>query len=188
MIRRSAFEAVGGYEAVRSEIVEDIALARVVKRSGHRLLNAVGKDLFTTRMYTSLRGIWKGWTRIYYGAFKGPAWLLGVMTLTLLFTVLPFAALVHAAVLMAVGRAEAWIVGEWALAFATVVVLMVTMRRYFILGRANSWYLLFYPPAVLLVMGFQFGALLRALGLGTVTWRGTTYKGGKVVDGAKPAP
>jgi hypothetical protein len=43
--------------------------------------------------------------------------------------------------------------------------------------------LIFYPLAVALVLGFQAGAILRAMGLRSVTWRGTTYKGGKVVGG-----
>ena len=84
---------------------------------------------------------------------------------------------------MAGGRTDPWTVAVWAIALATVLALFVTMRRYFILGRANPWYLLFYPLAVLFVLGFQVRALMRALGLGSVTWRGTTYKGDKVVAG-----
>ena len=185
LIRRATFEAVGGYEPVRREIVEDIALARVVKGAGHRLLNAVGRDLFTTRMYTDLRGMRKGWTRIYYGAFKGVGWLLAVIVLTSLFTLIPFAALAASAVAMAGGRTDPWTVAVWAVSLATVLALFVTMRRYFILGRANPWYLLFYPLAVLFVLGFQVRALMRALGLGSVTWRGTTYKGDKVIAGRR---
>jgi len=184
LLRRTAFDAVGGYEAVRTEIVEDIALARLVKRSGHRLLNAVGKDLSTTRMYTTLPQMAKGWRRIYYGAFKSPAWLGGVIALTFLFTLLPFLTLAHASVHMALGEPAPWVVAEWALSLGILGLLFVTMQRYFVMARTNRWYLLFYPLAVVLVLGFQFQALLRALGFGTVTWRGTTYKGNKVVGGA----
>jgi chlorobactene glucosyltransferase len=185
LIRRDTYRAVGGHEAIRSEIVEDIALARLVKRSGHRLWNAIGADLFTTRMYDSLRAMYKGWTRIYYGAFKGIAWLAGVMALTFLFTLAPFAALAWAAVALAAGNASPFAVLFFAIAAATTLLVFTTMRRYFIAGKANPWYLFFYPLAVVLTMVFQFGAILRALGLRSVTWRGTTYKGGQVVGGAK---
>ena len=67
------------------------------------------------------------------------------------------------------------------LAAVMVVALVVTMRRLFILCRGNPWYLLFYPVAAVLVLTFQAGAMVRALGLRGVTWRGTTYKAGKVV-------
>jgi chlorobactene glucosyltransferase len=185
LIRRNTYRAVGGHEAIRSEIVEDIALARLVKRSGHRLWNAIGADLFTTRMYDSLGAMYKGWTRIYYGAFKSVAWLAGVIALTFLFTLAPFAALAWAAVLAAIGDPSPFVQAMFCLAALTTLLVFVTMRRYFIAGRANPWYLFFYPLAVVLTMVFQFGAMLRALGLRSVTWRGTTYKGGQVVGGAK---
>ena len=63
---------MGGYAVGPDRIVEDIALARRVKGLGHRLWNVIGTDLFTTRMYDSLAGMYKGWTRIYSGAFKAP--------------------------------------------------------------------------------------------------------------------
>jgi len=62
------------------------------------------------------------------------------------------------------------------------VLVFATMRRYFIAGKANPWYLFFYPVAVVLALAFQGGAVLRALGLRSVTWRGTTYRGSKVVS------
>ena len=34
MIRRDAYEAIGGHEAVRARVLEDVALARLVKASG----------------------------------------------------------------------------------------------------------------------------------------------------------
>jgi len=63
----------------------------------------------------------------------------------------------------------------------------VTMRRLFQLGRANPWYLVLYPLAVAVVMVFEAGALVRALGLRPVTWRGTTYKAGRLVDPGQEA-
>ena len=182
LIRKDTYEAVGGYEAVRTEIVEDIALARLVKRAGRRLWNATGADLFTTRMYDSLRGMYKGWTRIYYGAFKSVAWLCGVVALTFLFTLAPFIALAWTAALAAAGDPSPFVQAMFCMAAAATALVFATMRRYFIAGKANPWYLFFYPIAVVLALAFQFGAILRALGLRSVTWRGTTYKGGKVVS------
>jgi chlorobactene glucosyltransferase len=182
LIRKDTYEAVGGYNSVRTEIVEDIALARLVKRTGHRLWNAIGADLFTTRMYDSLRGMYKGWTRIYYGAFKSVLWLAGVIVLTFLFTLAPFIALAWTAAVLAMGGGSPFAQAMFCLAAATTVLVFATMRRYFIAGKANPWYLFFYPLAVVLALVFQFGAVLRALGLRSVTWRGTTYKGNKVVS------
>ncbi|MCX5671620.1 MAG: hypothetical protein NTU94_09920, partial [Planctomycetota bacterium] len=137
-----------------------------------------------TRMYDSLGAMCRGWTRIYCGGFRCPGRLLVVMVLTALFTLLPFAALAVAAAGMAAGDVDGRTLAVFALSALTVLLVLVTMRRLFILGRANPWYLVFYPLAVVLVLWFEAGAMMRALGLGRVTWRGTSYKGGKVVGGA----
>ena len=183
LIRRSAYEAVGGYGAVRAKVVEDIAFAREVKGRGHRLLNAIGQDIFTTRMYDSLRAMWKGWTRIFYGAFEGVGRMVGVLLLTFFFTLAPFAVLAASGAALAAGAQGWWVWTVFGVAAGTVLAIFVTMRRLFIAGRGNPWYLALYPLAVVLVMAFEAGALARALGFGAVTWRGTTYKGGRVISG-----
>jgi len=181
LLRRETYDAIGGCGAVRNEINEDISLARCVKGAGHRLLNAVGRDLFTTRMYDSLAAMYRGWTRIYSGGFKRPGLLLAVMAGTFAFTLLPYAGLAGSAAAVAAGARDAWLLATLGLAAGALVFMMITMRRFFQLGRANPWCLVFYPMAVVLVLGFEAGALVRALGLAGVTWRGTTYKAGRVV-------
>jgi chlorobactene glucosyltransferase len=181
LIRRETYDAVGGWGAVRGELVEDIAMARTVKGAGHRLLNAVGKRLFTTRMYDTLPAMYRGWTRIYCGAFKRPGVLIVAMMMTFLFTLMPFMVLGAAAAALAGGDAGATALAAFALSAATVLLLFVTMRRLVILSESNPWHLVFYPVAVVIVLACQAAALVRSLGLAGVTWRGTTYKGGRVV-------
>ena len=60
LIRRSAYEQAGGHEAVRSEIVDDINLARRVKETGGRLVLAAAPKLAWTHMYGSFSDIWRG--------------------------------------------------------------------------------------------------------------------------------
>ncbi|MFL5731716.1 MAG: glycosyltransferase, partial [Chloroflexia bacterium] len=63
LFTREAYEACGGHAAVRSEILEDVALARAVKRSGHRAILADGGPLVSTRMYADLAGVWEGYSK-----------------------------------------------------------------------------------------------------------------------------
>jgi chlorobactene glucosyltransferase len=51
--RRASYLAAGGHGAVRDKIVEDVALARVVKKNGFRLLMVLGNRLINVRMYDS---------------------------------------------------------------------------------------------------------------------------------------
>jgi len=63
LFTREAYEGLGGHEAVRAEVVEDMALAQAVVSNGGRLLLSHADDLMETRMYRSLRGIVEGWTK-----------------------------------------------------------------------------------------------------------------------------
>jgi chlorobactene glucosyltransferase len=49
--RRRAYEAVGGHAAVGDDVLEDVALARLVKKAGLRLRLSDGAGLITCRMY-----------------------------------------------------------------------------------------------------------------------------------------
>ena len=67
-IKRSAYDAIGGHESVKDQIVEDKAISEKVKWGGYRLVVADGMHVARTRMYTSLSELWEGWTKnIYLG-------------------------------------------------------------------------------------------------------------------------
>ncbi len=68
MIRRTVYDAIGGHESIKDQIVEDKAISEKVKWNGYRLIVADGRHVAQTRMYTSLASMWEGWTKnIYLG-------------------------------------------------------------------------------------------------------------------------
>jgi chlorobactene glucosyltransferase len=68
LIKRPVYEAIGGHESVKDQIVEDKAISEQVKWNGYRLIVADGMKVARTRMYTSLPEMWEGWTKnIYLG-------------------------------------------------------------------------------------------------------------------------
>ena len=69
MIRRSTYDAIGGHDTVKDKLNEDMHMAGAVKHAGHKLRVARSKGLYLVRMYTSLRQIFRGWGRIFYGTF-----------------------------------------------------------------------------------------------------------------------
>ena len=77
LIRREAYEAVGGHAPVRDAICEDVELALLMKRRGYRVLLMDGNRLLSTRMYT-------GWSTLWPGFAKNLTQLLGGSARTLL--------------------------------------------------------------------------------------------------------
>jgi glycosyltransferase involved in cell wall biosynthesis len=73
MIRREAYEAVGGHAAISDKLLEDVALARLVKASGRRLRFRYGADAVRTRMYRSFAQMKEGWTKNLALLFRRPA-------------------------------------------------------------------------------------------------------------------
>ena len=63
LVTREAYKAVGGHAAVARTLLEDVALAAAVKRSGRRLFFRYGGDIVRTRMYRDLGALWEGWTK-----------------------------------------------------------------------------------------------------------------------------
>lgn len=60
LFRREAYGALGGHEAVRDQICEDKALARLCKRQGLRFRMLGAERLAHVRMYRDLPSLWEG--------------------------------------------------------------------------------------------------------------------------------
>src|SRR5260370_41138329 len=70
LMRRSALERVGGYEALKDEVIEDVLLAEMIKRSGARLFTEYAPNLLSTRMYRNFGEMW-GWsTKNWFSRMK----------------------------------------------------------------------------------------------------------------------
>ncbi len=64
---RQTYRKIGGHQSVRGEIVEDVALARRLKRKGLRMATAAGTDMVWARMYHSAREVWEGLSKNMFG-------------------------------------------------------------------------------------------------------------------------
>jgi len=70
LMRRSALARAGGYDALKNEVVEDVRLAELIKRSGGRMLTIHAPSLVRTRMYRNFSEIWESCTRTWFSGMK----------------------------------------------------------------------------------------------------------------------
>lgn len=84
LITREAYNAVGGYASVGSTLLEDVALARVVKKSGRRIFFRYGADAVRTRMYRNFAELKEGWTKNLALLFPSPERLASLRALEFL--------------------------------------------------------------------------------------------------------
>ncbi|WP_293338525.1 glycosyltransferase family 2 protein [Microcoleus sp. CAWBG58] len=102
LFRRSAYEKIGGHEAVAGEIVEDVELARRIKRASLKLGLYSGANLASVRMYRSWNALWEGWTKnLYLGANRSWGSMIYMAAIMLFLYPMPWLAL---AILLANGE------------------------------------------------------------------------------------
>jgi glycosyltransferase involved in cell wall biosynthesis len=71
LIRRDAYDAIGGHASIAGEVLEDVALAARVKAAGYRLWFGSGKGIVRVRMYRSFAAMWEGWRKNLYMLMGG---------------------------------------------------------------------------------------------------------------------
>lgn len=178
LIRRAVYDAIGGHERVKDQIVEDKAISEQVKWNGFRLVVADGSSFARTRMYTSLAEMWEGWTKnIYLGLSDRPALvLLGVFG--------AFLAMVAALILpLWPLLGVTWYLrgGSW-LAL-TVIFQSLILWWIVILARArvsigmgiSPGYALTLPLGAGVFAAMMFTSTWRVLSGRGVTWKGRVY-------------
>ena len=91
LIRRTDYDAVGGHEALKDSVVDDVALSRLMRRNGRRTEVVRGDDMISVRMYEGLGEIVRGFTKNGF-AVVGRSYVAMVIFLILGFVlhVLPF--------------------------------------------------------------------------------------------------
>jgi chlorobactene glucosyltransferase len=70
LVRRDLYDRVGGHGGIGGHMVDDLALAQAVKRSGALLMPADGSGVIRLRMYHDVGELWRGWCK--NAAFASP--------------------------------------------------------------------------------------------------------------------
>jgi chlorobactene glucosyltransferase len=170
LIRRDAYDAVGGHEAVKDSVIDDVSLARAVKfhapAGSLRYVLLTSTGLMQVRMYEDLRGIWDGWTKNFFAAGKSSVAAMLFLAAYLLWAgVLPWVAL---PVALGAGAHET---AAWAgAAVGLTLVYRAAMLR---VMPHPAWAVLLHPVASLLTAGIVLDSMLRGIGLRRpVKWKG----------------
>ncbi len=70
IFRRDAYFKIGGHQAVKNKIVEDMELARLMKKNNCRIMTLLGGDLVTARMYNSFLDGLNGFSKNFFSGFN----------------------------------------------------------------------------------------------------------------------
>ncbi len=176
MISKWAYREVGTWETFRSQVTEDVALAKAVKAKRLKMGLMRGGDLVRTRPFETLSQVCRFWERTYYGALEQSIPKMVRLVFNYVALVLLTLFFVFSGVLLLAGTDAApiqWLFVMSTLAMAAVIIPYSVFIR---LERGNWLYGLMAP------VGIFVGTWVAVKTLGTVVldkgiqWRGSLYR------------
>jgi len=184
MFRRDAYDEIGGHEAVKDELLEDLALAaKIVHHKRDRTLGLLMADgMVGCRMYESIAEFRKGWKRIFGEAMRRDAARLRgaaarVMIVGVCFPVAAMATLMSGLAMVVVGgeTGPAWNVPMIIAGAAGVVAALASLGMMYAAQGLAWWWALAHPIGSFVTASIQREAA-RDLDAGKKTeWGGKEY-------------
>jgi hypothetical protein len=164
LIRTSCYNAVGTYERLRMEVLDDMKLGKVVKEAGFAQRNVFGEDLISIRWAAGAMGVVDNLTKNFFAvlSYRWPLALISCAGL-LLFNLVPFLGLAFA---------------PGTSGFGFVVALLSMFAIYLGMSRKSdipARYFILHPVSTILFVYAMLRSMFLTLGRGGVIWRGTFY-------------
>ena len=166
LVERQALLAAGGIEAIRSELIDDCALARLLKRNGGAIWLGLATRVASARSYESIGEIRRMVARSAYAQLGYSPWALVAATLAMIATFL-------APPLLAIfARGAAQLLGAFAWALMALAFLP-TLRFY----RLPPWWGFALPAIAGAYLAFTWDSAWQNLRGKGGAWKGRVYRG-----------
>ena len=164
LVRRSTYEAIGTYERLRFEVVDDMKLGKVIKNARFRQRVVFGDNLIEIRWAQGARGVVNNLTKNFFAVMSFQIWraLLGCAGMAIL-NLMPFIGLLFA---------PGWARVPYAVAIGSVFLLYTGIWRQ---AEIHPWYFLLHPVSTVLFVYTMLRSMFVTLRNGGVEWRGTVY-------------
>lgn len=175
IVRREAYETVGGHGSVVRAYDEDSAIMRIAKRAGQRIAYVLAPELYTLRLYGSLRKTIRGITRTYIGGLKTiPRFLITMGSLNFV-SLLPIGILITLGVLRTAGIPIVWEPVWWTLASLHLVAATVLACLVYSAAGGSRVFALLHPLGATMLIGICVHAARHLHQGRPIEWRGTSY-------------
>lgn len=173
LVRREAYDAVGGHESVRDKVAEDLALAQRFFRAGLRVRLVRGDDQLATHMYGSLPELIAGWGKNMFagGIDAMPGGAVGRALFPFVLPVVPLMTLLP--VIVALFAFTGSMSAAWRLWSAVCVAANLLWWALIYRGfHQRVWYSLLHPLGAAVVLFIVLRAIVRGRRVG---WKGREY-------------
>jgi len=164
MVRRSVYDAVGTYRALRMEVLDDMKLGKVIKNAGFAQRNVFGEDLISLYWARGAFGMVNNLTKNFFAvlSFQWPRTVATIVGLGFL-NLGPF---------LGVWLAHGWARLPYAIALVSLFGIYYGMSG---MSAVPAYYFFLHPVSTSLFMYTLLRSMIQTLANGGVVWRGTKY-------------
>jgi glycosyltransferase involved in cell wall biosynthesis len=164
LVRRQAYDAVGTYEALRMEVVDDMKLGKLIKNAGFAQRNVFGGDLISIRWARGAMGVVNNLTKNFFAVLSFQWWRTLISAFGLVFLNLgPF---------LGIWLAQGWARVPFAIALGAMFLIYVGISRR---SPIPPYYFLLHPVSTTLSVYTLLRSMALTLWNDGIEWRGTKY-------------
>ncbi len=164
LVRRSVYDGVGTYRALRMEVLDDMKLGKVIKNSGFAQRNVFGEDLISLHWAQGAFGIVNNLTKNFFAVLSFQWWRTVAAILGLGFLNLgPF---------VGVWLAHGWARIPYAIALGSLFGIYYGMSG---MSAVPAYYFFLHPVSTCLFMYTLLRSMVWTLSNDGIVWRGTKY-------------
>jgi cellulose synthase/poly-beta-1,6-N-acetylglucosamine synthase-like glycosyltransferase len=173
LVRRSVYEAVGTYKALRFEVLDDMKPGKVIKDAGFRQRNVYGADLISIRWAKGATGVIRNLTKNSFAILSFQWTRVVASCLVVAFLNLgPFIGLT---------LSHGWMRIPFAFALTAMFGIYVGMSWH---SEVPFYYFVLHPISSVLFIYIMSSSMVLALFRGGIIWRGRFYKLNELKRGA----
>jgi len=164
LIRRKVYDAIGTYQALRMEVLDDMKLGKVVKNSGFAQRNVFGGDLISIHWGQGAIGIVNNLTKNFFAVLSFQSWRTLVSAFGLAFLNLgPF---------LGLWLAHGWERVPFAIALGSLFLIYIGISRR---SSVPAYYFFLHPVSSTMFIYTLLLSMLVTLWNDGIEWRGTKY-------------
>jgi glycosyltransferase involved in cell wall biosynthesis len=164
LISRRVYDAVGTYQALRFEVLDDMKLGKVVKNAGYTQRVVFGEDLISVRWAKGAMGVVDNLTKNFFAILSFQWWRSLISAVGLAFlNLVPF---------IGVWLAHGWARVPYALTLFCMFSIYVGMSMK---SAVPPYYFFLHPVGATLFIYLTLRSMILTLSRDGVVWRGTFY-------------
>jgi glycosyltransferase involved in cell wall biosynthesis len=164
LVRRTVYDAVGTYRALRMEVLDDMKLGKVVKNAGFAQRNVFGEDLISLRWAKGAFGVVNNLTKNFFAVLSFQWWRTVASVIGLGFLNLgPF---------LGVWLAHGWVRVPYGVALGSIFAIYCGMSRR---SAVPPYYFFLHPISTSLFIYTLLRSMFVTIRSDGIVWRGTKY-------------